>query len=126
MARDLGLRHFRVMFERQRGDGLAALNPPADSAEADDGADIGTPLGERRYLAADVEIGFLDADGHIGGHGIIAMSKRFICWSMIYSENRFPLSRIMLEPPVIGGKKAISRAPAISVSGLTCAWPIAA
>jgi hypothetical protein len=96
MARDLGLRHFRIMFERQRGDGLAASNSSADAAEADDGADIGTPVGERRYLAADVEIGLLDADGYIRGHEIIALSKRLNSLSMIYSENRLPLFRIML------------------------------
>ena len=54
----------------------------------------------------DVEIGFLNADGHGGGHGRIA--------------------RQMDQPPVIGGKKAISRAPAIMASGLTWAWSIAA
>jgi len=29
-------------------------------------------------------------------------------------------------PPVIGGKNAISRAPAMTACGLTCAWSIAA
>ena len=64
------------------------------------------PLRQRRDLARDVEIGFLDADGHDGGHGLIATLKR--------------------QPPVIGGKNAISRAPAIMASGLTWAWSIAA
>jgi hypothetical protein len=32
----------------------------------------------------------------------------------------------MPQPPVIGGKNAISRAPAIAVSGLTWTWSIAA
>ena len=31
------------------------------------------PLRQRRDLLRDVEIGFLDADGHVGGHEIIAM-----------------------------------------------------
>ena len=30
------------------------------------------------------------------------------------------------QPPVIGGKNAISRAPAIAASGFTCVWSIAA
>ena len=49
----------------------------------------------------DVEIGFLDTDGDGDRHD-------------------------RLQPPVIGGKNAISRAPAITVSDLTWAWSIAA
>ena len=59
------------------------------------------PLRQRRDLLRDVEIGFLDADGRGHGHG-------------------------RAQPPVIGGKNAISRAPAIVASGLTWAWSIAA
>src|SRR2546421_8397163 len=73
MPRDFGLCHSRVMFERQRRDGLAALAAPADAAKTNDGADIGTAFGQRRDLLRDVEIGLLDADGHIGGHESIAM-----------------------------------------------------
>ncbi len=66
-----------------------------------DGADIGAACRQRGDLLADVEIGFLDPDGHMGGHDVY-------------------------QPPVIGGKKAISRAPAMTVSDLTWAWSIAA
>ena len=67
----------------------------------DDRADIGAASGQRRDFLRDVEIGFLDADGRRDGHG-------------------------MAQPPVIGGKNAISRAPAIAASGLTWVWSIAA
>ncbi len=67
----------------------------------DDGADIGAAFAQRRDLLRDVEIGFLDANGRGDGH-------------------------LKAQPPVIGGKNAISRAPAIAASGLTWAWSIAA
>ena len=63
-------------------------------------------LRQRRDLPRDVEIGFLNADGHGSGHGRDAQQ--------------------IDQPPVIGGKNAISRAPAIMASGLTWAWSIAA
>jgi hypothetical protein len=86
------------VFERQRRDGLAALAAAANAGETHDGADVGTPFGERRYFLRDVEIGFLDADGHGSGHEIIAMLVKmaYIFLSMIFSENRSPLFRIML------------------------------
>src|SRR5258708_26132243 len=73
MPRDFGFRHSRIMLERQRRDGPAVLAAPADARETYDRADIGAVLCERRYFLRDVEIGFLNADGHIGGHGIIAI-----------------------------------------------------
>src|SRR5882757_5326392 len=73
MSRNFGFRHFRIVFERQRRDGLATLAAPANAGETHDGADIGTSLGERRYLLRDVEIGFLNTDGHGSGHAIIAI-----------------------------------------------------
>src|ERR1035441_7142375 len=73
MSRNLGLRHFRIVLKRQRRDGFAAFAAPANAAETHDGADIGAPFRQRRYLLRDVEIGLLNADGHIGGHEIIAM-----------------------------------------------------
>src|ERR1700731_867579 len=106
MPRDFGLRHAGIMFKRQRGDGVAVLAVPANAGKADDGADIGARTRQRRDLLRNVEIGFLNANSHGSGHGRIAQQ--------------------MDQPPVIGGKKAISRAPAIMVSGLTWAWSIAA
>ena len=70
MPRNLGFGHFGIMLERQRN---KVVPTPADAGETDDGADIGACLGQSRDLAADVEIGFLDADGHDGGHEIIAI-----------------------------------------------------
>ena len=69
----------------------------ADAGEGRDRADIGAPVRQPRDLGADVEVLALDADGQ-------------------------PLSR----SPVIGGKNAISRAPAICVSGFTWLRSIAA
>ena len=93
--------------ERQRRDAAAVLAAAADAAETDDGADIGAPFRQRGDFPRGIEIGFLDADGHDSGHAVNAIIQQ-------------------VQPPVIGGKKAISRAPAIIVSGLTWAWAIAA
>src|SRR6266699_4243921 len=90
MARDFGLRHFGIMFERQRRDRLVALAAPANAAEADDGSDVGAALGERSDLPRDVEIGFLNADGHIGGHGSIA-TPVFFALTRLLDANRYPL-----------------------------------
>ncbi len=70
--------------------------------EAHDRADIGAAARQQRALVRDVEIGLLNADG----------------------DGQQPLSRS--QPPVIGGKKAISRAPEIAASDLTWVWSIAA
>src|ERR1700733_6242166 len=101
MPHDFGLRHIRIMFQRQRRDRLVAFAAPADAAETHHRADVGAAFGQRSDFPPDVEIGFLDTDGDRDRHG-------------------------RLQPPVIGGKKAISRAPAIAVSDLTWAWSIAA
>src|ERR1700712_2012780 len=89
------------MFERRRRDRFAILAAAADAAEGHDRADIVSVFGQLRDLVADVEIGLLNADGRGGGHG-------------------------RGQPPVIGGKNAISRAPDITASGFTCVWSIAA
>src|SRR5437879_12082585 len=98
MPGNFGLRHFGIVFQRQRRDGLAALAAAANAGETHDGADVGAPLGERRYLPRDIEIGFLDADGYGSGHDIIAMFVKmaYSFLGMIFSENRSPLFRIML------------------------------
>ena len=57
------------MFKRQGGDGVAALDVPANPGKADDRADIGTRMRQRRDFPPNIEIGFLNADGHGGGHG---------------------------------------------------------
>ena len=64
-------------------------------------ADIGAAFAQRRDFLRDVEIRLLDANGGRDGHE-------------------------KAQPPVIGGKNAISRAPDIMASGLTWAWSIAA
>src|SRR5712671_1731661 len=74
VAGNFGLRHFRIVFERQRRDALAVLAAAADAGEAYDRADIGAALRERRDLVGDIEVGLLDADGHASGHEIIAMA----------------------------------------------------
>src|ERR1700720_4774942 len=88
VPRNFSFRHPGIMFERQRRDGLRALAAPANAAETHDGADIGAALCERRYLLRDVEIGFLDADGHSGSHESIAMLVKRILfyWSMISGQ----------------------------------------
>src|ERR1700754_1263863 len=101
MPLDFGFGHARIMFERQRGDRFAILATPANAAERNHCADIGAPAGHRRDFLRDVEIGFLDANRRVDQH-------------------------LKAQPPVIGGKKAISRAPDIAASGLTWAWSIAA
>src|SRR5262245_35586443 len=68
----------------------------AKPREGDDGADIGAPGCQPLGLPARIKILPLDAD------------------------------RRHLHPPVIGGKKAISPAPAIAASGLTCRRSMAA
>ena len=83
------------MFQRHRGDALAAVAAAADAREGRDRADVGAPLRQPRDFGADVEVLALQPDGQP-------------------------------QPPVIGGKNAISRAPAIAASGFTCVWSIAA
>ncbi len=74
------------MLELERREPSALV--AAESDEARHRADIRTPTGERVGLRAEVEIASLDANGR-------------------------PSSA---QPPVIGGKKAISFAPAIRAS----------
>ena len=97
-------------------------------------ADIGTAFGQRRDFLRDVEIGFLNANGRRDGHGIIFFLTRFLPQISLRNlrkldcyANRYPLrSKTLCQPPVIGGKNAISRAPDIAASGLTWLWSIAA
>src|SRR6185312_16457052 len=101
MPLDFGFRHARIMLERQRRDVVATLAAAADAGERHHRADIGAALAQRRDLARDVEIVLLDTNGDGRIHG-------------------------RAQPPVIGGKNAISRAPDIAASGLTWVWSIAA
>ena len=78
--------------------GAPVLVAAADAGEGDDRADIGAAARELRRLGRGVERLALQTDG--GGHG---------------ATPRLPREA----SPVIGGKKAISRAPAIAVSALT-------
>ena len=101
MASDLRLGHAGIMLESQRGDRFAVLAAAADAAERDDGTHIGAAFRENRDFLRDVEIRLLNANGRRDSH-------------------------FKTQPPVIGGKNAISRAPDITASGLTWAWSIAA
>ena len=94
-ARDLLLGHAGIVLEFERGEraGLAA----AQAGEGDDRADIGPPARQRR-------------DSRRRGRNPRPGSRTVI-----------GAARHAIQPPVMGGKKAISRAPAIGVSGLTCA-----
>jgi len=86
------------------GDWLAVLVAAANAGEGDNRADIGAPMRERARLGGSVERLMLQADGR--GHVTRSSSSG--------------------QPPVMGGKNAISRAPAIAVSARTCARSIAA
>src|SRR5262245_23978684 len=100
VAADLGLDHAGIVLEREAGNGLAVLVPAADAGERDDRADIGPSARERTRLGGGVERLLLQTDGC--AHGT------------------------RHHPPVIGGKNAISRAPAIAASARTWARSIAA
>src|SRR5262245_53168021 len=108
MAADLGLRHAGIVLEREASDRLAILVAAADAGEGNHRADIGAPMRERARLGGGVERLLLQADGR--GH--ITRSSPLRSWPS--------------HPPVMGGKKAISRAPAIAASARTCARSIAA
>src|SRR5215216_4635447 len=103
VPRDLGLRHAGIMLERESRDRLSILVAAADARKGDDGADIGAPARQRRHLCGRVECLSLQADGHLAGP---------FCFSSAYAGESYP--------PVIGGKNAISRAPASAVSAFTC------
>src|ERR1700739_3635725 len=98
MPRDFGLRHSRIVFERQRRDRLVIFAAaPANAAETHDRADIGAAFGQRGDFPRDVEIGFLNTDGDRNSHR-------------------------GTQPPVIGGKKAISPRAALDGARLMGAW----
>ena len=84
------------MFQRQRGNDAALGAAPADTAEADNSADINSTVRECTDLAGGVEIVLLQANGDRNGH-----------------------RRCMRQPPVIGGKNAISPAPTMDASSFT-------
>src|SRR5262249_39858881 len=83
------------MFERQGDDRLTVLGAAADAGEGDDGADVGTAARERRGLRGGIEILLLQTHGHLRLLG-----------GVFY-------------PRVMGGKNAISLAPAKPVSART-------
>src|SRR5262249_7737064 len=103
VTRDFLLRHARIMLERQRFDRICALTAAADADEAHDRADVGAAARQPLGLFCWIEVlglqSYRGRDSHCGDPA---------------------------QPPVIGGKNAISRAPAIAVSGLTCLRSIAA
>src|SRR5258708_32225289 len=105
------------MLERPRGDGPAVLAAPADARETYDRADIGAVLCERRYFLRDIEIGFLNADGHIGGHGIIAIMTRGSNRRSSAGKKRTPGGRPTYRPRFRGPGPAPARNRAASRRG---------
>src|SRR5262252_1899200 len=63
VASDLGLRHARIVLEREAGDRLAVLVAAADAGEGDHCADIGASMRERARLGRGVERLLLQTDG---------------------------------------------------------------
>ena len=53
---------------------------------------------------------------------ISCATSKSACWMRMVAA----IAMKRHQPPVIGGKNAISRAPAMAASGLTWAWSIAA
>ena len=88
------------MFELERCQDAALV--AAKTGEGDDGADVGAAGGDGRDLVGQVEILGLNADARL--HGEAARLR----------------SRAAAQPPVIGGKKATSRAVPIGAS--CCTW----
>ena len=99
VARDLGFRHAGIMFERHRRDRLAVSSPRQMPVKVDDRADIGAAARQRADLG--------------GRCRSLALQRTVRSW---WNLARRPPATL---PPVIGGKKAISRAPAIGASGFT-------
>jgi hypothetical protein len=114
VARDLGLSHARIMSERVSAAIGRRLIAATDAGEGDDGAGIGAAMRELRSIGSGIDRLALetDSDGHTHG-------------SHLHLSPRAGRGR-RNHPPVIGGKKAISRAPAILVSALTWARSMAA
>ena len=83
--------HAGIMLERHRRDRIGALATAANAGEGHDRADIVAALRDQPLFGGDVEILALQAD------------------------------RRHIHPPVIGGKNAISRAPASSRVA-ACTW----
>src|SRR5262245_56214277 len=92
VAADLGLGHAGIVLEREACNRLAVLVTAANPGESDNRADIGAPARERARLGGGVDRLLLQANrrGHI------------------------TRSSASGHPPVMGGKNAISRAPAIA------------
>ena len=95
MARDLGFCHARIMLERERGDRRAVFVAAADARESDHRTDIGAPVRERALPPA--------------------ASKVSRCSRIVIAKSSVNVAPPLqsTSPPVIGGKKAISPAPAI-------------
>jgi hypothetical protein len=72
VACNFGFRHAGIVLKRQGGDGRAVFAAAANSAEGNHRADVTTARRQRRHFARDIEIGLLDADGHVGAHDGIA------------------------------------------------------
>src|SRR6185295_17070781 len=113
-AANLFLRHARVVFQLERGERRAFV--AAKAREGDDSADIGAAFGQAATFLVEVEGLALHPDVRVPGfHG----------WSCP-SPSPSPQGGGNTHPPVIGGKKATSRAPKSAVSCSTCSWSSAA
>src|SRR6266487_180982 len=109
MPGNLRLRHLRIMLERDRRDRLARLGAAAHAREGDQRADVGALLEHRRRFGRDIEVLGLQTNLHRDPNRL--GPARFHAASRTSRETRYP--------PVIGGKKAISLACPILVSGGT-------
>src|SRR6266700_3148435 len=113
MPGNLRLRHLRIMLERDRRDRLARLGAAAHAREGDQRADVGATIAQRRCLRRNVEIFGLQTSVHCNLNRL--GPARF----QATIKAKRPRQPGMRYPPVIGGKKAISFACPILVSGGT-------
>src|SRR5262249_53997210 len=104
VTRDLGLGHVGIMLQRHRQQRRTRLVTATDAGKRNDRTDIAVAAAELLRLACGLERLALQSQG--GGHGRLRSCSSY--------------------PPVIGGKKAISRAPEMAASERTWARSMAA
>src|SRR6202034_1887351 len=131
VARDLGLRHARIMFERECGDRFAIFVGAAKPGEGNHRADIGARAREPRRLGSGVKTFALQADGRGHRQFTLRLSPRKRGPSLFHFRPTWipafaRMSGEESQPPVIGGKNAISPAPSIRASDFTWLLSIAA
>src|SRR5689334_17060292 len=107
VALDFGFGHARIVFECQRCYRFAILDAAANSGECNQRADITTAA--RKLGRFHGGIKRLALQSHCGCHLLNVARRRWRGY-----------------PPVMGGKKAISRASLIAELARTCFWSTAA